>query len=376
MAIKDLRESGPKEQGLFIPESKMAEVEAQMRAKVLEELTESGQVLMTESELETIIVESIESFSEGKVITTKAILEEAEVALIEAAIGDDTLVSDKMLERAEKILRNSIIEEAEEAVDGILENSIGMTFDKLSDLKEDLHVIKESELSSVEDKFKEKVYEELSDELGVSVQDIKEGTVNILTDSDFEKLEEAFIEKIAESMKVTSESITEACKKKSKKNEGGSVDDTIECLVDSESYENDFDGLKTIKLIKKTLDYYKKEYKTLDLDAQEENPDGPFEDYPGIWFEDISNLDAKKVFDYLNSEYEEDMNESKDEKVVTESLMESLMGESTKCVKKIDEKVEQTGSQSLMEKLMDGDIKSTSITEDKSETSSMLDSLV
>jgi len=234
MAIIDMRETQkPQEKGLFIPEHKIKAVEEEMKAEIIAEIEESGQIITTQDEideaLEAVVEEAIdtalekvsellgtdvENIEEGSIVVTDRQLEIAEEKLRESIVGqDEMVVSDEQLEMAEakltEMVRESVIAEAEEAVDNILESKIGMDFDTISDMDEALYVIEENQLETVENKLKESFMTDLAEAHKVDIEDIKEGRINILSDADFTKLEETFIAKIAESLDMSVESLSE-----------------------------------------------------------------------------------------------------------------------------------------------------------------------
>ena len=88
--------------------------------------------------------------------------------------------------------------------------------------------------------------------------------------------------------------------------------DVVECLVEAESFEEGFDNLVSEKAIKALLkdNYSAKNSKELDDDT--DGPDGPFENYPNVWFKDISKLNAKKTFSYLMKNYKEDIEDAQE----------------------------------------------------------------
>jgi len=283
MAIKDLREaveSAKQEKGLFIPEHKIEVVEAEMKSKILADIKESGQMVLTESELkdkvEDAIVETIDTIerkigcsieeAEGSVIVSDAQIQVAEDTIIERVmdetiaevekrigcsieeaatgiiasdaelkmaeaklkekfIGEGMVVSDKELEIAEKKLRDMIIDEAEKAVDGILEDKIGMTFEKVYKTNETLHIIEDSQIEMIESKMEAKVQEKIAESLGVTAEALTEGKLSAVTDEEFKILESAFIEKIAEAMGTKVETITEKLGLETK---GSSITETKE----------------------------------------------------------------------------------------------------------------------------------------------------
>ena len=96
----------------------------------------------------------------------------------------------------------------ERVVDEKLQEKTGMTFDAITE-SENLHVIEDSAIDAIEEKLQNDFNQQLAEKYNVSVESIEEGNINILTDTDFTKLEEAFIAKIAESLDMTSTALTE-----------------------------------------------------------------------------------------------------------------------------------------------------------------------
>ena len=230
MAIMDMRETKtPQRKGLFIPEHKIKRVEAQMKTEILEELESSGQIIISEDEMAEKITEAVKVTSDKiseklgfdiksydkrtMTVVTDEELKIAEDKMTDAIIDeineDFTIVSDSQLELAETKMRDIIITEAELVIDNILEEKIGMDFDTLSDINETLYVIDEKDLLTVEAKMKESIQTEIAENLNISVETLDEDGLNVLSDADFEKLEEAFIAKIAESLNMTSDALNE-----------------------------------------------------------------------------------------------------------------------------------------------------------------------